>query len=96
MLASQFGVAISTLMTKTISLSLSLSPPSPSLLPHLCEGLLVVVLQLQGIDIQVVLEDSEGVVVLGLLREKLLYLHRDPLTLLLKGLDWDVGRGHRV
>lgn len=44
-------------------------------LTHLGEGLLVVIFELQGVDIELVLVGSEWVVVLGLLREKLLDLH---------------------
>lgn len=67
-----------------------------SVLAYLGEGLLVVVFELQGVDIELVLVGGERVVVLGLFREKLLDLHRHPLAAVLKGLDWDVGGSHRV
>lgn len=57
---------------------------------HLGEGLLVVVLELQWVDVQLVLVGGEWVVVLGLLGEKFLDLHRHPLAAVLEGLDGDV------
>lgn len=70
--------------------------PSPIVLAYLGEGLLVVVFELQGVDIELVLVGGERVVVLGLFREKLLDLHWHPLAAVLEGLDWDVGGSHRV
>jgi len=63
---------------------------------HLGEGLLVVVFELQGADVQLVLVGGEGVVVLGLVGEKLLHLHRHPFTAVLEGLDGNVRGSHRI
>ena len=66
------------------------------LVTHLGEGLLVVVFELQWIDVELVLVAGEGVVVLGLLGEELLDLHRDPLAAVLEGLDGYVRGSHRI
>lgn len=63
---------------------------------HLGEALLVVVFELQGVDVELVLVGGEGVVVLGLLGEELLDLHRHPLAAVLEGLDGNVGGSHRI
>lgn len=63
---------------------------------YLGEGLLVVVFQLQGVNVELVLVGGEGVVVLGLHGEELLDLHGNPLAAVLEGFDGDVGGRHRV
>lgn len=73
-------------------------PPvtSHSRLTHLSEGLLVVIFELHGVDVQLVLISGEGIVVLGFLGEELLDLHGHPFTAVLKGLDGNVRGRHRV
>ena len=63
---------------------------------HLGEALLVVVLELQGVDVKLVLVGSVGEVELGLLREELFDLHRHPLTVVLKRLDRNVRGRPRI
>lgn len=58
---------------------------------HLGEGLLVVVFELLGVDVELVLVCGERVVVLCNLREKLLDLHRHALAAVLEGFDRNVG-----
>lgn len=63
---------------------------------HLGESLLVVIFEMQGVDVELVLVGSEWVVVLGLLGEKLLNLHRHPLASVLEGLDRNVRGSHCI
>lgn len=63
---------------------------------HLGEGLLVVVFELGGVDVELVLVRGERVVVLSLLGQELLDLHGHTFTAVLKGSDGDVRRCHGV
>lgn len=63
---------------------------------HLGEGLLVVVFELGGVDVELVLVRGERVVVLGLLGQELLDLHGHTFTAVLEGSDGDVRRCHGV
>lgn len=54
------------------------------LVTHLCKHLLVLILQVQGVDIQVVFVDSEGVTVFCNFWDKLLHFNCNVLTALLK------------
>lgn len=59
---------------------------------HLGEGLLVVVFELLGVDVELVLVGGERAVVLCHLGEKLLNLHRHALAAVLEGFDGNIGR----
>lgn len=63
---------------------------------HLGEGLLVIVFELLGVDVELVLVGGERVVVLCDLREKLLNLHRHALAAVLERFDRNVGGSHRI
>lgn len=63
---------------------------------HLGEGLLVIIFELLGVDVELVLVCGERVVVLCNLREKLLYLHRHALAAVLEGFDRNVGGSDRI
>lgn len=83
--------------TQSTETSSSFIPTTRALkLTHLGEGLLVVILKLQWVDVELMLVGGERVVVLGLLRKKLLDLHRHPLTAVLEGLDGNVRGRHRI
>lgn len=58
---------------------------------HLGEGLLVIVFELLGVDVELVLVCGEWVIVLCNLGEKLLDLHRHALAAVLEGFDRNVG-----
>lgn len=63
---------------------------------HLGEGLLVVIFELLGIDVELVLVGGERAVVLCHLGEKLFDLHRHALAAVLKGFDGNIGRRDRI
>lgn len=64
--------------------------PSPAAVAlqvaHLCEHLLVLILQMQGVDIEVVFVDSERITVFCNFWDKFLHFNCNVLTALLKGL----------
>lgn len=63
---------------------------------HLGEGLLVVVFELLGVNVELVLVGGERAVVLCHLGEKLLHLHRNALAAVLEGFDGKIGRCDRI
>lgn len=63
---------------------------------HLGEGLLIVILELQRVDVELVFVRGERVVVLGLLWQELFDIHGHSLAAVLERPDGNVGGCHRI
>lgn len=63
---------------------------------HLCKHLLVLILQMQGVDIEMVFVDGEGITVFSDFWDKLFHFNRNVLTALLKRLYRNVRSCHTI
>lgn len=65
---------------------------------YLSEGLLVVIFEMLGIDVEMIVVRGEGLRALGNTGNKLFHLHQNTvaLSVVLKGPHRDVGWGHTI